>query len=92
MQEAQHLLLAWGFDLSPACANLSHLSRYKCPLVATTGTCTTRTEEVILTPLNISDASRKKLETEMDKHTIMQALELCIFHLLTMTMLEIKIP
>ena len=92
MQVAQHLLLTWGFDLSPACANLSHLSRLKCPLVAMTGNCTTRTEVVILAPLNISDASRKKLETEMDNHTVIQALELCIFHLPTMRMLEIKIP
>lgn len=52
-----HCIDMWGFDFRPAYANLGNLSRLKCPLVAMTGTCTTRTEEVILTSLNISDAT-----------------------------------
>lgn len=52
-----HCIDMWGFDLRPAYANLGHLSRFKCPVVAMTGTCTSRTEEVILASLNISDAT-----------------------------------
>ena len=52
-----HCIDIWGFDFRPAYANLGHLSRFKCPLVAMTGTCTSRTEEVILASLNISDAT-----------------------------------
>ena len=52
-----HCLDMWGFDFRPAYANLGRLSRFKCLLVAMTGTCTSRTEEVILASLNISDAT-----------------------------------
>ena len=49
-----HCIDMRGFDFRPAYANLGNLSRFKCPLVVMTGTCTSRTEEVILASLNIS--------------------------------------
>jgi len=52
-----HCIDMWGFDFRPAYGNLGHLSSFKCPLVAITGTCTTRTQGVILASLNISDAT-----------------------------------
>ena len=52
-----HCIDMWGLDFRPAYANLGSLSNFKCPIVAMTGTCTARTEEVILTSLSISDAT-----------------------------------
>ena len=45
----------WGYDFRPAYADLGNLSNLNCPIVAMTGTCTARTEEVISKSLNLSD-------------------------------------
>ena len=41
----------------PAYANLGSLTQLTCPVVAMTGTCTARTEDVILKSLNLNDAT-----------------------------------
>ena len=45
----------WGFDFRPAYAQLGVLSQLKCPIVALTATCTTKTEDVIISSLQITN-------------------------------------
>lgn len=47
----------WGHDFRPAYANLGSLTQLRCPVVAMTGTCTSRTEKVILKSLNLSNVT-----------------------------------
>lgn len=55
--DESHCIDMWGFDFRPAYANLGSLSRLSCPIIAMTATCTTRSEEVILNTLNLTDAT-----------------------------------
>lgn len=52
-----HCIDMWGFDFRPAYANLGSLSSLNCQIIAMTATCTARTEEVILTTLNLKNAT-----------------------------------
>ena len=52
-----HCIDMWGHDFRPAYANLGSLTQLRCPVVAMTGTCTSRTEEVILKSLNLSNVT-----------------------------------
>ena len=61
-----HCIDMWGYDFRPAYANLGNLSKFKCPVVAMTGTCTARTEEVILKSLNLTDATVVRQSCDRD--------------------------
>ena len=50
-----HCVDMWGFDFRPAYAQLGVLSQLKCPIVALTATCTTRTEGVVISSLQITN-------------------------------------
>ena len=52
-----HCIDMWGYNFRPTYANLGNLSKFECPTVAMTGTCTARTEEFILKSLNLTDAT-----------------------------------
>ena len=52
-----HCIDMWEHDLRPAYGNLGSLTQLKCPVVVMTGTCTSRTEEVILKSLNLSNVT-----------------------------------
>jgi len=56
----------WGYDFRPAYGNLRNLSKFKCPTVAMTGTCTARTEEVIMKSLNLTDATVVRQSCDRD--------------------------
>jgi bloom syndrome protein len=48
-----HCVDMWGFDFRPAYAELGVLSKLNCPIVALTATCTSRTEKVIISSLQL---------------------------------------
>ena len=50
-----HCVDMWGFDFRPAYAQLGVLSQLKCPIVALTATCSTKTEGVIISSLQITN-------------------------------------
>ena len=47
----------WGFDFRPAYANLGKLASLNCQVIALTATCTPRTEEIILSSLNLANVT-----------------------------------
>ena len=52
-----HCIDMWGFDFRPAYANLGLLTGLNCQVVALTATCTSRTEEIILSSLSMHNAT-----------------------------------
>lgn len=52
-----HCIDMWGFDFRPAYANLSVLSSLECQIIALAVTCTSRTEAVIISSLNLTNAT-----------------------------------
>lgn len=48
-----HCVDMWGFDFRPAYAKLGVLSKLNCLIVALTATCTSRTEKVIISSLQL---------------------------------------
>ena len=52
-----HCTDMWGFDFRPAYANLSCLTELNCQVIALTATCSPRTEDVILSSLNLHKAT-----------------------------------
>ena len=51
-----HCVDMWGFDFRPAYGELGVLSKLNCPIVVTlTATCTSRTEKVIISSLQLID-------------------------------------
>ena len=52
-----HCIDMWSFDFRPAYANLGLLTCLGCQVVALTATCTARSEEVILSSLNLPNAT-----------------------------------
>ena len=50
-----HCVDMWGFDFRPAYGELGVLSKLNCPIVALTATCTSRTEKVIISSLQLID-------------------------------------
>ena len=50
-----HCVDMWGFDFRPAYAQLGVLSQLKCPIVALTATCTTKSEGIIISSLQITN-------------------------------------
>ena len=55
-----HCIDMWGFDFRPAYANLYLLTSLNCQVIAVTATCTPRTEEVILSSLNLDNVKTIK--------------------------------
>jgi superfamily II DNA helicase RecQ len=47
----------WGFDFRPAYGNLGILASLNCQVIALTATCTPRTEEIILSSLNLTSVT-----------------------------------
>ena len=52
-----HCIDMWGFDFRPAYGNLGILASLNCQVIALTATCTPRTEEIILSSLNLTSAT-----------------------------------
>ena len=50
-----HCVDMWGFDFRPAYAELGTLASLDCPIVALTATCSSRTEEVITSSLQLTN-------------------------------------
>jgi ATP-dependent DNA helicase RecQ len=52
-----HCIDMWGFDFRPAYGNLGIFASLNCQVIALTATCTPRTEEIILSSLNLTSAT-----------------------------------
>lgn len=53
--DESHCIDMWGFDFRPAYAELGVLSALSCPVIAFTATCTSRTEKVIISSLQLTN-------------------------------------
>ena len=60
----------WGHAFRPAYANLGSLTQLKCLVVAMTGTCTARTEDVILKSLNLNDATFVRQSCDWENNSL----------------------